>query len=303
MKLLNGLLWVANVLLGMAILVFAFQYLILFESKNHLEQVVLDAPGTGIRTPPPAQASYKHLANLGNPVTPITGPAAVAAGPNELERVARFVGGCPVPEEVAYLIVTSSGMGVNAYCGQEITSHGQPVSDLRGWKLVRLTRYGAFFTDGRRQIELRRDDAMGGTTAGGGPRRSGDGDGAPFDLSQSKSRRTASTESHESWLIDRTEIDWAYNNLETLMQDVQVSAYPSGGIKIDMAGTFASQRGFFDGDVIKTVNGMAVKDRADMVNIANNPQFRNAGAMIVVVERAGRPYTLDFRPDFQRGQR
>ena len=304
LKAVNVLLWVANALLGAAIVVFAFAYLLFPAQVNHLDKVIEDVPGSGTRRVSQAPADFSVLRNLGNPVTPRTAVAGAASGPNELERVAKFLGGYRIADrdasECAFLLVPASNQNVNAYRGEPITSQGQLVADLRGWTLLRLTEEGALFTNGSREVELRQDSAPASSaTSGAKPH----GAGSPFDMAQSKSRKTASSDAHESWTIDGAEINWANGNVEALLADVQLSAYPSGGVKIDAAGAIASQRGFVDQDVIKTVNGAAVRDRADLVNMANSPQFKNAGAVVIVVERAGRPYTLDFRPDFQRGPR
>ena len=304
-KIINGVLWTLNVLAGAAIVVFAFQYLLFPEQENLLEKVVEDAPGSGARKTQQPPTDYSVLRNLVNPVIPRKPGQDVAQGPNELERVAKFLGGYRIADreesEVAFLLIPGVSMNVNAYRGQPISTRSSVVVELRGWTLVRLTEDGAIFTNGQREVELRRDDAAAAsaaapTTGRGGPATPG----RPFDLSQSKSRKTASTDAHESWLVDAAEIQWANQSMEQLMADVQLSAYPSGGVKIDAAGSFAQSRGFYDNDVIKTVNGMSVRDRTDLINLTNNPQMKNAGAVVVVVERAGKPYTLDFRPD--RGQ-
>ena len=308
-KLVNGVLWGANVLLGVGIFVYAFYFLIFPVRPNYLKEVTEDAGGSdrGRRAPPPAE--YSVLRNLVNPVVPRGVETSGAPQMSEIERVAKLLGTNRIMDrpgsDVAYLQVLPTGQFVNAYIGQPVVYRDQTINELRGWTLVRLTEAGALFTNGVKEAELKRDDisasAVGAVGRVKGP--SGGGGGGPFDPDQSKSRRTAATDTHESWLVDRDEVQWAMQNVEDLLGEVALSAYPSGGVKIDSVGSFASKRGFVEGDVVKKVNGYPLRDPSDLINYANNPQFRNAGAMVVEVERAGRMYTLDFRPDFSNKQR
>lgn len=299
-KLLNGFLWFLNVLLGLGIFVFAVIFLIIQKSPNHLENVREEAPGGGPRRSGQQQLDFSVLRNLPNPVVPRSG----TDGPkpkSKIEQEAKFLGGYRIEDradsEVAFLQVIRTGQYVNAYRGETIRQRGQVVAELQGWTLKRLTASGAVFTDGQMEVELRRDDLVASMLApAGGGARKGKG-GKEFDLAGSGSKKTASTDNHESWVIDRDEIDWAFNNVEQLLSEVALSPYSSGGVKIDAAGGFASQRGLLDGDVIKKVNGFQVKDPMDLRNLANNPQFRNAGAMVIEIERAGRVFTIDFRPE------
>ncbi len=287
-KLINAALWIANVLIGGAIVVYACQYLLFPEHENLLKNVVEDG-GKSQGGKPPLTTDFGPLARLSNPVTNVyKGTDTPSTGFN-----ARLLGGYKIAgddaTEVAFLL-TSSNKNVNAYRGEAILHEGEIVSELRGWKLVRLTVDGAIFTDGTKEIPIRREDVSGLPTVGPGAM------GKAFDLAQSKTKRLQGTDSTESWSIDRDEIQWAMQNVESLLAGVQLSAYPGGGVKIDAAGPVAAQRGFMDGDVVRSVNGRGIRDRSDLINMASDPAIKNAMALTIMVERAGRPFTLDFRP-------
>jgi hypothetical protein len=288
-KLLNGLLWVANVAIGAAIVVYAFQYLLFPETDNLLKNVEMDS---NEKTKPPKQAmnDYTALKTLPNPVTPKSPTGTPQPGEN---FPAKLLGAHPGVDEggaaVAFLVVTTTNQGVNAYQGEPITYRGELVNELRGWTLLRLTETGADFTNGSKTVSLRRDEAAVAAMPAGPV-------GKPFDIGQSKSKRLNMTDSTDSWTLDRAEITWAIENAEQLLSGVELSAYPNGGVKIDSAGPIAGQRGFMDGDIVKSVNGRRISDRSDLINLANDPAMKNAMALTILVERAGRPFTLDFRP-------
>ncbi len=287
-KLLNGALWVANALIGGAIVVYACQYLLFPEHENLLRNVVEDGGKTQGGQAPPT-TDFGPLARLSNPVTSVIKDS----GTPQSGFNAKLLGGYKIASddasEVAFLL-TSSNKNVNAYRGEAILHEGEVVAELRGWKLVRLTSDGAIFTDGTKEVPVRRDDAGGLATVGPGSI------GKAFDMAQSKTKKLQGTDSTESWSIDRDEIQWAMQNVESLLTGVQLSAYPGGGVKIDAAGPVASQRGFMDGDVVRSVNGRGIRDRSDLINMASDPAIKNSMALTIMVERAGRPFTLDFRP-------
>jgi hypothetical protein len=253
-KLSIALLWGANVLLAAGIVIFAFQYLIFTEQPQPLPTD--EGPtGRGVRQQPAQATDYSILRNLGNPVLPrTTGPDGPKGPDNDFK--AKLVGVSGIADkpdsEVAYLQVTATNASVNAYRGEPITSQGEIVPELRGWTLVRLTEDGAIFTNGQREVPVRREAGItaSAVTPGGGrtPPPAG-GSGQPFELSQSKSRETNRSDTSAYWEIDRAEAEWAVGNMDELLNGVQLSPYSSGGVKIDSAGSFASQRGFMDGDV------------------------------------------------------
>ena len=294
-KLINGLLWVVNILLIVGIAVYAWTYLLDSKAEDlvDLEEISNYDPYGGSKERP---TNYSVIASVANPLTPKTKggdpPPPVAA------FQATLIGTFP-PEFVFLKIGNDETL---AEKGQKIMVKGAEV--LRGWKLVQCTRESAIFSDGSRTQELKitvPSIGTGGPIAGAG----GDSRGEKYDPSKFKTRKIHSSASREVWLMDPNEINWAMQNFQSEMEKNVTVSPTSNGLRITSinTGSIGISRGLKSNDVIRSVNGHAMKSLQDIKKMQDDPRNQRRRSMTIVVQRSGRNMVLEYRAQPSSGDR
>jgi hypothetical protein len=301
-RVLNGLLWILNGLLGVGILGFSYRYLIA-QDPNYLGEMRWDE-GPVQAPPPPVRVPEGPLKSLHNPIEKGSPEGPVGGAPSFRATLKGTIASERDPKRsVAFLKSQARNSELVAYMDEEIGENGKPSDEFRGWKLQEVGKDYAVFSNGAQKQILTLDlsappspGAAPGAALGGGvgPRSS-----QSYSSAQFKSRLLASSDSRHVWGIDPDEIEWAIQNQESLMdQAFQVSPAGGGGVKIDniMAGTIGAARGLMPGDIVRDVNGQPLNTIADMRNLLNNPSMRQQTGMRLTIERAGRPVVIEYKP-------
>ena len=295
----NAFLWIGNVCLIIGIVAFAFQFLIFPEART------LDV-APPISLPPLVQAQdlidTTALAKLTNPLLPPKqGPEdpKAAQGPIRLIGTDSIVG--DPKSHVAYLEILLRRLNVNAYVGEPVRdeSTGLEVPELKDHLLKSVTPKTATFTypGGEKVLQIEEITASAAPTGPGPLVIPGVAAGTPWDPAKftTKKNPARSNEVQEAWDIDKREAEWAAANVDTILQGVSLEPYAGGGLKINALpdGSFAAERGFRTGDVIRAVNSQPVDSMAKLTDVMKGLS-RNATTLTVQVDRSGRIYTLSY---------
>jgi len=293
----NAILWTGNVVLIIAIVAFAFQFLIFPELKTHdLEAPISVPPLTGTTDPTDTQA----LAKLPNPLLP---PAE--KGPQGPTGPVKLIGTDKIKDDptsdTAYLELPARKLNVNAYKGEVVKddSTGVEVPELVGWKLESVTPKSATFSTpgGSKTLQLEEITASVTPVGLGGTNPLTPVIGQPWEPAKYTSKKNAgrSNDSQEAWDIDKKEMEWAAANVDTILTGVSLEPYAGGGLKINALpeGGFAAERGLRAGDVLRSVNGQQIDSLARLSEIMKGLS-KNATTLNVQVDRSGRMYTLSY---------
>jgi len=301
-KLVNGLLWVLNGLLGAGIVAFAYFFL-LTQGANPLQGFSPeDGTGTiGPVTPPPNDAVLK---SLNNPLEPRAHAAAAAT----LFK-ATLKGTLPTTDpKRGTAFIKSMGRNVElvADMGEPIQGpDGKLYEEFRGWVMAEVSKDRAVFTNGAQRQVLTLDPTTpagppgAAGAVGAGPAGKSNRVGQAYSMESFKSRLLASAESRQVWGMDPDEIDWAIQNTDQIVdREFQVSPFSGGGLKIDSvsSGSIGATRGLMAGDVVRDVNGQPLNNLTDIRTLMNNPAMRQQSGLRITVERAGKPFVLEYRP-------
>lgn len=301
-KLVNGLLWVLNGLLGAGILSFSFVYLLFPQDAN---SYLADMPNPeetathrGRPSPAPSDAPLRALRN------PIENKIDSPVGPSMFKASLKGTAPSDDPKQgVAFLRSQTRNVEMPAFVGEPILFDGKEYDEFRGWRLVQVSKDRAVFSNGARQETLTLETAKMGPQAlapgPGGPGVKVNRAGEAYDPKAFRSQLLSSSENQQMWGLDLQEIDWAVQNAENLLNTVQVSPYATGGLRIDglPPGSFPAERGLMTGDVIRDVNGRPLNDPAQIKAMLNDPTFRQNNILRITVERAGKPVLIQYRPN------
>lgn len=292
-KLANGLLWTANVLVGVGIVIFAFNFL-LFAKKSDDLGIELDdgTVGGGKTTPPPR---YDGLANIPNPLTKDSGSKV---GPNT-ETVAGFPPGLRMIGSLGTtaFFEASQAQAQADLNGPLIIHEQQRESVVDGWILVSFDSDSATFRDRAGQTQIVRAGAPSGqnfTSTDGRGRKNWSGQ--PYDPANFKgSRKVSEGGDREMWEIDPEEGEWLGQNFESALGECQYRPNAAGGLEITyiQEGSIGTFRGMKQGDVIKNVNGTPIRSIEDLRAV--QAKSGKATTMTLVIDRAGAPYTIVYR--------
>jgi S1-C subfamily serine protease len=109
--------------------------------------------------------------------------------------------------------------------------------------------------------------------------------------------RITSTNDSDQFTLDRPSIAWAVENQDSLLHEVTLQDYASGGIQITSIapGSLASDFGLQQGDVVKSVNGQPVVSSLSLNELRNSEAIKRATALTVGIERAGQVRALVIR--------
>ncbi len=289
-KLGNALLWVANVTLGAAIVVFAFQFLLFRDAPNPTEGVTIDEGGRAAG-PPKSQTDYSPIKNVPNPVE----PRPQGSGPSSPSSIRADLQGTNQSADPAWIFafLSVSGKGVTAFYDEPVTFDGSVVADLAGWKLKKVTATSATFSNGTREETLTMTSGASGTamTPGAiGP--------IPGGVERGKVQALSKTNDREHYSVDRNTAQWAIENQEKILSEIALQDYTGGGIQITSiaSGSIAGEAGLQQYDVIKSLNGQPVTNSMSLNDLKNNAQLRNQNQLVITVERGGTTKTIVIQP-------
>lgn len=308
-KLINGLLWGVNGLLGAGLLAFAWFFLLFPKDAQSLKKQAWDDEAYVVPVSGRAGGDDGILKSLPNPLEKRAEQGPVA-GPSVFQAVLK---GTLASEKdpksgVAFIKSMRRNVELVAFIGEEIREGDKAFDEFRGWKLVEVGKSHALFSNGAQQATLTLDlsaaVAPGGAPAPGAPVPGGAAGktnriGQPYQSGNFRSTVLSSTEGRVVWGLDQDEIDWAFQNQDSIMdQAFQVSPSASGGIRIDsvQAGSIGATRGLVAGDIIKEVNGQPLGSVADVKALMSGPAMRAQTGMRITIERAGKPVVVEYRP-------
>jgi hypothetical protein len=308
-KLLNRLLWSLNIVLGAAIVLFSFQYLLRpSDAKEDMQdwKPEDDSPAPIVKT---QNLGDGPLATLVNPVEKLLKGGGTWS--NDPPFKAALKGTLPSEKDPksAVAFIRSSGRNADlvAYVGEEILHEGKPFDEFRGWALESVSKDRATFINKKgERVNLAIDQTITPPPAAG-PGLPGTANasnknariGQPYTSDTYKSRLLASADSRQVWGMDQDEIDWAAQNLQQILdQDMQVSPYAGGGLRIEgvNAGSIGAVRGLLVGDVIREVNGLPLNNISDARTMMNNQGVKSQTGLRLTLDRAGKPMVIEYRP-------
>lgn len=305
-KFLNALLWIFNVLLGAGIVAFAFQFILFQKVENYFEELEKQPAEPEEEAPVAVQRNNFEVCKISNPMHAPEEAKVEVKPTTPIEQIATLVGTLTnetQPTEVGAFLKMKNAKEARAWYGEPIMfTEGESVSELAGWKLVSVTARSATFTNGSQKATLTiAEPTIGLSGPMGGPFDSTQArpiEEGPYDPSQFTSRKLQADQNREVWGIDEREVEWAAENVdEILNSQVSVSPHPTGGVRVDSvaSGSVVEARGIRPGDLIRSVNGIAVSSMEDARNLMNSPQFQSSTNMVLTIERAGRIVTIDYR--------
>ncbi len=287
-KLGNALLWVLNVALGAAIVVFAFQFLLFRDAPNPTESVTIDE---GARTAGPTKGTtdYSPIKNVPNPVEPRKGDDPKTPG-----TIRADLQGTNQSVDPAWIFafLSVAGKGVTAYYDEPVMFDGGVVADLAGWKLKKVTATTATFSNGTREETL----TMGsGSTTGMAPGAVGP---IPGGAERGKVTALSKTNDREHYSVDKNTAQWAIDNQEKILSEIGLQDYSGGGIQVTSiaSGSIASEAGLQQYDVIKSFNGQPVTNSISLAELKSNAQLRNQNQLVIGIERGGATKTIVIQP-------
>jgi hypothetical protein len=306
-KLLNRALWGVNVLLGAAILVFSFQYLLRASDNSWVKDLQKDddGPTKPVKIRDEGDGALKTLNN------PLERKQVNAPGIVEVPFQAYLKGTLPSEKEpkrgVAFIRSKARNTELVAYVDEDILQDGKPYDEFRGWTLLTVSKDRAVFVNRKGEkaeltLDLMVTPAGGpgaGPTAGPTGPAKGPQIGKPYTSESYKSRLLASADTRQVWGIDQEEIDWAGQNAEQILdRDFQVAPYAGGGLRLEgvTAGSIGAARGLLAGDVLREVNGQPLNSIGDARTLMNNPAMKTQTGMRLTIERAGKPIVIEYRP-------
>lgn len=292
MKLGNGLLWVTNVALGAGIVVFAFQFLLFPAGERNPIADVEAAEEDSKKVQPAKPQDVSPIRNFANPVEPRIKEGPTGSG--ELRGV-ELTGTHLDPDPIgifAFVNVPSRNVNVVAWFDETVAQDGNPVGELQGWKLKRVTGHTATFSNGQKEATLTKTGGFAAAGGGAGPL----GGATPGE--RGKIQKLAVTNDRETYGVDRATMQWAIDNQEKILQEVGLSDYSSGGIQVTSLtqGSIAAEAGIQQNDVIKSINGQPIANSISLAELRNNPQMKQQSSLVISIERGGAVKTIVIQP-------
>lgn len=288
----DSLIWFINVLLAFAIILFAFLF-ILFPRKENLNQryaaeLEVDEPApvnTDLRpTLDQFRACWKRLSEPAPPAGP-SGPSV------PLGKIYRLTACLPNPADSSRLQAWLLHLGSQE---EKILDIGAPLE--AGYVIAEVTRDYLVAektgTDGKTERQqLWRGEEPNGPGTG---ERSGPGGSEDFGAQRDP-------RNPNKWTVTDEERQYVLENQGTLVEEIKFRPYlgqggAMQGVLLDdvPAGSHAARRGLQKGDIVRSVNGIALTSSEISNSLSSNDSVVKASTVSVVVERQGRTITLQF---------
>jgi hypothetical protein len=120
----------------------------------------------------------------------------------------------------------------------------------------------------------------------------------PYLPEEYRTGMTKDEESYKIWDLDPRELAWLRaNQRQILMSDLDTRPEPGGGLRVFRIreGSFGSLRGLRVGDLLRDINGQTLEDAFDLEDLIEDPAHSGAKGWRIILERDGKPLTLDYR--------
>jgi type II secretory pathway component PulC len=286
----TNLTWGLNFIAAFGIFLFAFVYILFPPHKpaSGYDKVVKQASRPPAKVEGPVDRG-KFVPMWSTKLGDVTVKAT--AGPSGLETKIEIAGVMKVSERkrsLAFVNILSGGEQQRVKEGESVL--GARVKEIRAASVV--------FDDGGKDLEIFTKRAaliMKGFTPKGPEKE-------PSNPGEFKTRKTGETADQVSWELDPRELDFVGDNADTLLGQVKLHPYASeggeiGGLALDEVGpgSFAAERGFLKGDVVKAVDGHALTSLEDIKKMASSADVAKKGSITIKVERAGRTVDMVFK--------
>jgi len=289
-RLFNRALQGANALLALGILAFVWRHLAAPPKIDWMIDVDPSAAASSPPRPTSERPSEAPLLNLPNPLRKPAGPT-----PPPLGAILKgTLAASQAANGTAFIRSKAGHSETIARMGEPILRNGTPAPEFTGWLLSDLGKDYAVFTNPQGERFALEIESL-STSEGSVDRRPPSRLGEAYRPEIYQSRRLVHTDSREVWGIDENELDWAAQNSRQLLdRDVQLSL-GSSGLRIDALSpdSMPSARGLKPGDVLREVNGRLLSSLADLQATLSNPP---RSGLQLTLERAGRPFFIEYRP-------
>ncbi len=316
-RLANFSIWVFNAMLGMAIIVFLYRF-ILFPSRSGGAEDLGEDTGTENPLPIPEVqkrevADYKPIWDgktlnaPPKPADPAAAGGAVVGPPADQLFTLKLVTVVENAPEMGSVVVERKG-GEQRFLmvGDKWQDAGGPGTclELKEVKLqpgaFDIKEYQATFVYNGQPAVLKYIESG----AGGSPPAVGDGGtkprpGSAANLADFKSYRDPNDPNR--WFIDAREREYAFQNEAMVFNQIDMRPYVQDGVTTGMlisrvdGGSLPERRGLKVGDVVQTVNGIKVDSLEAVKRIVQDNSVRSADAVTVELERAGQKMNVTFQ--------
>ncbi|MCE9584135.1 MAG: hypothetical protein K8T20_16750 [Planctomycetes bacterium] len=286
----TNLAWGLNFIAAFGIFLFAFVYILFppHKTPSGYAGVVQKATRAPAKVEGPVDRGKfapMWAARLGD-VTVVT-----VKGPSGLETKIEIAGVMKVSERkrsLAFVNILSGGEQQRVKEGESVL--GARVKEIRAASVV--------FDDGGKDLEIFTKRAaliMKGIMPKGPEKK-------PSSPGEFKTKKTGETADRVDWEIDPRELTFVGDNADSLLGQVKLHPYASeggeiGGLALDEVGpgSFAAERGFLKGDVVRAVDGQPLTSLEDIKKMANSSDVEKKGSITIKVERAGRSIDMVFK--------
>ncbi|KAF0241300.1 MAG: hypothetical protein FD180_4519 [Planctomycetota bacterium] len=288
----TNLTWGLNFIAAFGIFLFAFVYILFPPHKppanyekqaKGFERTVKKVEGPVDR----GKFAPMWAARLGDVTVKAT------AGPSGLETKVEVAGVMRTPERkksLAFINILSGGEQQRVKEGDSVL--GARVKEIRSASVV--------FDDGGKDLEIFTKRAalmMKGATP-----KIPKGAKEPSSPGEFKTKKTGETADRTEWEVDAREFKFLGDNADSILGQVKLRPYATEGGEIaglildDMSpGSFAAERGFLKGDIVKSVEGQALTSLEDVKKMASSAEFEKKGGVSITIERAGRSIEMVFK--------
>jgi hypothetical protein len=316
-RLVNFSCWVLNALLGMAIIVFLYRF-ILFPARTSVAEdiegdVAMETPAPVPEVPKREVAEYKPIWETAfkapeKPVDPAAAGAGAAVGPpaDQLFTIKLVTIVENAPELGSVVVEKKGGEQRFLVIGDRWLDAGGPGTCLE-LREVRLQlgagdvkEYRAAFLYNGQAVELKYVEGVAGTSSvdvpKGGTRPRPDATTNPTDF---KSYRDPNDPNR--WFIDTREREYAFQNEAIVFNQIDMRPYVQDGVTTGMlisrvdGGSLPDRRGLKVGDVVQTINGVKVDSIEAVKRIIQDNSIRSADSVAVELERAGQKMSVTFQ--------
>jgi type II secretory pathway component PulC len=288
----TNLTWGLNFIAAFGIFLFAFVYILFPPHKppsGYAGQVKkYERPPAKIEGPVDrGKFAPMWAARLGDVTVKAT------AGPSGLETKVEVAGVMRTPERkksLAFINILSGGEQQRVKEGDSVL--GARVKEIRAASVV--------FDDGGKDLEIFTKRAA--LTMKGSTPKVPKGTKDPSNPGEFKTKKTGETADRVDWDVDEREFKFLEENVDNVLGQVKLRPYAPeggeiGGLVIDdmSPGSFASERGFLKGDVVKAVDGQKLTSLEDVKKMASAAGADKKGSISITVERSGRTIEMVFK--------
>ena len=260
-------------------------WLLFVDRATGFEHLIPEPPSPPNFTQPAPTPTDDILLELNNPVGPDLPPPPPP--PFTLVLAGVLTSSATPHGGVVFLKSARRGADLMAWKGQGIRRGWEPEGSLAGWRLVKVWKDGARFSNGSRSMTLKLgEDASRHSRV------------ESYDPDAFDSRLVASAANREVWALDPREAAWvSRNTVRILDRDLRVTPLPGKGVKIDWirAGSIVEARGLKPGDFVRALNGRPVGTLSDLKATFPGHALPRQGSVRVSLERQGRTIHIDYR--------